>query len=75
MPDDGQRVGEALEDEGFGNGSLPRSLEFLISDNAHDVFTKTFNFVQDSTFPEAAGRTYKKSESSGGVMGYPADHR
>ena len=46
-----------------------KALEFLTSDNAHDLFTETFNFVQDSTFPEAACRTYKKSESSGAVTG------
>ena len=45
------------------------ALEFLTSDSAHDLFTKTFNFVQDSTFPEAACRTYKKRESSGAVTG------
>ena len=48
--DDGQRVREALKDKGFENESLLQHFGISDSDDAHDLFTGTFNFAQKHHF-------------------------
>ena len=63
MLDDGQRVGEALKDEGFENESLLQNFVIFDSDDARDLFTGTFNFVQKQHFYRGSLQDHHRREA------------